>query len=137
MADGISVEASGLSALAGDVGEAAANSGKFINSAVQHTSRLIRDTWREKASGNPHAPAFPRSITYDLDVYRGFGVSILRSEIGPDKERPQGALGNLLEYGSVNNPPRGYGLAALQENEADFEEGLEKAIDDALKASGL
>lgn len=134
MADDSAAE---LNHLARDIGDVPDKAGPFINSAVQHTSRLVRDSWRERAAGNPYAPAFPYSITYDLTVYRGFGVSMLRSEIGPDKDRPQGALGNLLEFGSVNNPPRGYGLAALEENEDDLERGLDAAIDDALKASGL
>jgi hypothetical protein len=120
-----------------DLGSVPDKAGPFINSAVQHTSRLVRDSWRERSSGSPYAPAFPYSITYDLTVYRGFGVSLLRSEIGPDKARPQGALGNLLEFGSVNNPPRGFGLAALQEHEDDLERGLDQSIDDALKAAGL
>ncbi len=132
MPDDFSIDTSQLGQLEADLGEAVASSGQYINSAMQHTSVNIQDAWREKATGNRYAPQFPGSITYDLEVYHGFGASVLRSDIGPDKDRPQGALGNLLEYGSVNNPPRGYGLAALQENEQDFQDGLEKALADAI-----
>ena len=101
-----------------------------------------------------HAPAFPYSITYDIGVGYGqtLGQSVgsvigggiasaqsstLRAEIGPDKGRAQGALGNLIEYGSVNNPPQGIMHGAVQANEADFDKGVDKAIDDALKVVGL
>ncbi|MBT2485810.1 MULTISPECIES: hypothetical protein [unclassified Microbacterium] len=85
-----------------------------------------------------HAPAFPYSITYDIEGSgsRSAG-SQLSAEIGPDKDRPQGALGNLIEFGSVKNPPQGIMHGALQENEADFERGVDRAIEDALKAVGL
>jgi hypothetical protein len=133
MADGVSGDASEVRGLARDMGEASANALPFLRAAVQHTSLLVKTSWRDKASGNRFAPAFPASITYDTVI----GDSEIRSEIGPDKDRPQGALGNLIEFGSVNNPPRGYGQAALAENEDDFERGLSIAIDDALRASGL
>ena len=35
------------------------------------------------------------------------------AQIGPDKGLPQGALGNLIEYGSVNNPGHNNGKDAL------------------------
>lgn len=49
-----------------------------------------------------HAKHFHRSISYD----RRYGVGRLGYEVGPDKDRPQGALGNLLYYGSKNNAPQ-------------------------------
>lgn len=52
-------------------------------------------------SGHPYAPAYPRSITYDVSVE---GATV-RAEIGPDKRRRQGALGNILEYGTSKNAP--------------------------------
>jgi hypothetical protein len=133
MTDGTSADASEVRALATDLGEVSGNAGTFLRSAIQHTSQLVKSSWQEKASGNVFAPAFPASITYDTVAT----ATEIRSEIGPDKDRPQGALGNLIEFGSVNNPPRGYGQAALEENEDDFERGLSIAIDDALRASGL
>jgi hypothetical protein len=41
--------------------------------------------------------------------------------IGPDKGAPQGALGNLLEYGSVKNPPHRDGGRAADAEEPRFE----------------
>lgn len=132
MTDGIIIDTSELSALAADLGEAPARAGRNIRSAVGRTAHRIRDDWRDSAQGLPHAPLFPYSISYDLKVFQGFGASVIQAEIGPDKERPQGALGNLIEYGSVNNPPMGLGHGALQKNEDDFERGLTIAVSDAL-----
>jgi hypothetical protein len=48
-----------------------------------------------------YASAYPYSISYD--VYPE-GKAVI-AEIGPDKDKPQGALGNLIEFGSANNAP--------------------------------
>lgn len=145
MSDEVKIDASDLSRLAADIGRAPSKSGRTLRQAIEVTARNIRDSAREKASGLEHAPAFPYSITYDVgvnnsllrDTFGGGGADTIMADIGPDKDRPQGSLGNLLEYGSVNNSPRGIMHGALQENEADFEKGIDKAIDDALKGVGL
>jgi hypothetical protein len=85
----------------------------------------------------PHAPAFPYSITYDIKGGNGLRGSQIDAEIGPDKGRAQGALGNLIEFGSVHNPPQGLGHGALQREQEDFVKGLEKANEDALKKGNL
>jgi hypothetical protein len=138
MADGIEVDASDLSKLASQLGEVPPRSGRNLRQAIEVTARHVRDTWRENAVGMAHAPAFPYSITYDVHGSGNSGSgSQLEAEIGPDKSRAQGALGNLIEYGSVNNSPMGLGHAALQTNEADFERGIDRAVEDALRAAGL
>jgi hypothetical protein len=154
VADGFVVDFSELDRLAADLDEVPKAAGKFIHKAVEVTARNVRDDWRKNASGLAHARAFPFSITYDIgagynqtlgqaavSVLSG-SISTARSstvtaEIGPDKTRPQGALGNLIEFGSVNNPPQGLGHAALLRNEADFQRGLEIAIRDAEREAGL
>lgn len=145
MADEIKVDASDFSKLSADIGKAPSRSGRTLRQAMEVTSIKVRNTAREKSSGLQHAPAFPASITYDIgannsllrETFGGGGADTIVSEIGPDKDRPQGALGNLLEYGSINNAPRGIMHGALQENEADFHKGVEKAVNDALKGLGL
>lgn len=57
----------------------------------------VRDTLRAEAQGHRRFPAFPRSITADV---RG-----LQAEIGPDKNLRQGALGNLLYFGTSKSGP--------------------------------
>ena len=132
------IDNSELDKLAADLGAVPARSGRNLRKAIEVTARNVRDTWRDESRGLAHAPAFPSSVTYDISGSgsRATG-SQLEAEIGPDKERRQGALGNLLEYGSVNNAGFNFGHRALQENEADFERGIDRAVDDALKAAGL
>lgn len=132
------IDSADFSKLSADLGDVPERSGRNLRQAIEVTARHVRDAARENAQGMSHAPAFPYSITYDIDGSgsRATG-SQLSAEIGPDKERSQGALGNLIEYGSVKNPPQGIMHGALQANEADFERGVDRAIEDALKAVGL
>jgi hypothetical protein len=96
---------------------------------VAETATATRDILREDATGHPKARHFPRSITHDV---RG-----LTAEIGPDKGRTQGALGNLLYFGSVNNapvlPPP---TSALERVRPLFEAGIAEAATAGL-AKGL
>lgn len=134
-----------LSKLAADLGEVPDNTGPFLQKAVEVSSQAIKKDWAESAKGMEHAPAFPASITYDMganhsllrNVFGGGGANQIQADIGPDKGRRQGALGNLIEFGSRNNPPMGLGHGALQREEPGFQRGIEKAVDDALKASDL
>lgn len=83
----------------------------------------IKRDWRAnaRASSGRHAPLYPSSISFDVSRY---GRDIFRAEIGPDKGAPQGALGNLLEYGSVHNPPHRDGGRALDAEQPRFEEQM-------------
>ena len=80
----------------------------------------IKNEWRAnaRATGRKHAKLYPRSIGFDLGVY---GPDIVMAVIGPDKAGPQGALGNLLEYGSAKNPPHNDGGRALANELPRFE----------------
>lgn len=61
------------------------------------------------------------AITYDL------GPTGLEAEIGYDKDKRGGSLGNILEFGSRKNPPhRDLGLA-LDAEEPRFEAALDVA----------
>lgn len=82
----------------------------------------IKTSAKRRVSGLPkgYAPAYPASISYD--VFTDFGS--LKAEIGPDKERAQGALGNLIELGSINNAPIPHLSPALDEEAPRFEAAL-------------
>lgn len=62
-------------------------------------------------------PAYPSSITYDTDT-RGTHVT---AEIGPDKDRNQGPLGNVLEYGTSDTAPIPHLQPALEAEAPIFE----------------
>lgn len=77
----------------------------------------IKNSWRAGWAGFKHAPALPAAVTFDEDEQDG----ALGGEVGPDKSRRQGALGNLLEFGSQNNAPHPAGQKALDEEAPRFE----------------
>lgn len=88
----------------------------------------IKTDAQRKSSGIRHAPAYPRSIGYDT-AWQG---TLGRAEIGPDKDKRQGALGNILEYGTVNNPPYAHLGPALDYEGPNFERYLGELGEDLL-----
>jgi hypothetical protein len=78
----------------------------------------VKNGWRANATATAgrHGRLYPASISYDMRPHPT-GAS---AEIGPDKTRPQGALGNLLEFGSVTNPTHMDGARALAAEAAAF-----------------
>lgn len=124
------IDASQVARLAKDLA-VAAPAGQAAAKAV--TSRGALNVKRNAArliSGNSYAPYYPKSISYDTTVKDGMVVA----EIGPDKSRQgrQGALGNILEYGTVNNAPIPHLGPALDSEEPKFVEYLGKAVEEAL-----
>lgn len=85
---------------------------------VRRGALNVKNGWRANATATAgrHARLYPSSISFDMRPHPT-GAS---AEIGPDKGRPQGPLGNLLEFGSVNNPPHMDGARALAAEEAAF-----------------
>lgn len=128
----IDVSTSSLDRLVADLDEVPEGAHDNIRKAVTFTANGIKKSARSFASGISHAPDYPNSITYDVDD-KGVGVGV-EAEIGPDKDLRQGPLGNILEYGTVNNPPYAHLGPALDRWSPDFVEGLEKAAVDALEA---
>lgn len=115
-------------ALAADLAAAPARVAADIVPVVSKGALNVKNDWRTNASGNPHAPHYPASITYDLDVQPD-GVE---AEIGPDKNLPQGPLGNILEFGTSKNPPHLDGQRALAAEEPRFIEACATVAEQAL-----
>lgn len=104
------------------LGRAAGAAPREAKQVVSRGLLNIKKGAKKRVEGLAHAPAYPRSITYDI----GSSATAAWGEVGPDKDRRQGALGNLLEYGSVNNAPIPH-IAP----EADLEQPrFEKALED-------
>lgn len=97
----ISVDATEVGQLAADLTAAAPRVQGEALRAVDRAAVQVKKTARDRVKGLAHAPAYPSSIGYDTR----WDGAVYEAEIGPDKDKRQGALGNLLEYGSVNNPP--------------------------------
>ncbi|MFE7869761.1 hypothetical protein ACFUYE_05350 [Micromonospora humida] len=101
-----------------------------VRGVVQKGALNIKNGARQRISGHPHTPAYPAAIGYDSKV----GPVSAEAEIGPDKSRRQGALGNILEYGTLKNAPLPHIRPAADEELPRFERALE---DLAVKGLGL
>lgn len=89
----------------------------------------IKNDARRRVSGLAHAPAYPSSITYDTEQ-TATGAT---AEIGPDKGKRQGALGNILEYGTLKNAPRPHMGPAAEAEKPKFEKAMEAAAIEPLE----
>lgn len=119
--------------LAADLGTVARETQPNVRKALEVTARKVKDGWRDKLKGSATLPGLPGAVSYDIEEPGGS----VEAEIGFDKGRRQGALGNVSEFGTPTVGPRGFGLATLEENQEDFIKGISKAAGDTLGDSGL
>lgn len=113
-------DADGLTDLVADLSAAPGRAQRKVDRVVRKGALNVQEDWRDLASSYDHAPLYPLSITFDAKWESGAYVA----EVGPDKDKPQGALGNLIEYGSANNPPHADGATALFTEEPRFEQAM-------------
>lgn len=91
----VSITADGLDRLVVDLGHAGRKATIESMKVMAKAASKIRDGMREDFTGHNHAPSIPRAIDYTV---RGLSI-----EVGVNKSGPQGALGNLLAFGSSKN----------------------------------
>jgi hypothetical protein len=124
----IRIEHGDLDRLVADLDKAASKMPGEAEKVVAKGALNIK-TGAQRRIGRPaHAPAYGSSITYDMRTDMGGPAA----EIGPDKSRRQGALGNLLEYGSVNNSPIPHIRPSVDEELPRFEKAMEDLAEKAL-----
>lgn len=123
----VRIEASGVKELQAMLMRAIEVAPAEARKVVAKGALNIKKGMQARTAGLAHAPSLPSSITYDTKE-SAFGAE---AEIGPDKSRRQGALGNLVNYGSVNNGPRPFVEPAADEETPRFERAME---DLAMKA---
>ena len=126
----VDFEAPDLRKLAVDLDAAGGIAAKDSRAVVSKGLLNIKRDAARRVTGLAHAPAYPRSITYDT-TQTATGAW---GEVGPDKDKRQGALGNLLEFGSVKNPPHPHMAPAAEAEEPKFVKAMQ---DLAVKASRL
>lgn len=125
-----------LDSLMRDLGRVPADAGKNVKPALERTAFLAKESWRDHAKrpSGGHAAGFPFSIDYDT---KG-GFPKWEAEIGPNLGSGQGALGILEDSpGGVAASPQKARPAIAKRVEEDFEKGLDRAVDDALRRAGL
>jgi hypothetical protein len=115
--------------LAADLDRAASQIDARVRAVVERGAHNIKTEAADRLQPSRHFPHYARSITYDISDAAG-GV---RADIGPDKDRPQGALGNLLEYGSATYGPIKPHLGpAIHLEEPRFVKAMESVAGDIL-----
>lgn len=118
-----------LDKLAQDLTTAPAEARPFIRKALQFTAFNIRDEWRAEAA-RTGLEAYGASVGYETSEK----ATVIEAEIGPTPGRRQGSFGFVEDAnGGVRSAPQHAGRNALKNNEADFVEGLEKALADGLR----
>ena len=95
---------------------------KVIKKGANNIKMDARKRYREQAGahGKGHAWRYPSTISYDFTT----AARKVEAEIGPDKEKPQGALGNLLEFGSANSAPLPHLVPAWEKEIPKTEQAL-------------
>jgi hypothetical protein len=102
-------------------GRAAGSAAKDVRPVVQKGLLNIKTGARRRVAGIRHAPSYPAAITYEShDTPTG-----ARGEVGPDKEKRQGALGNIFEHGTVKNAPIPHMLPEANLEEPRFNKALQ------------
>lgn len=146
MADGVSIDFSELDKLAADLGHAEGEIDKPLKSALAFAAQNVKKDAQTAVFGDQFFKGAGSAISYDVTVKSGE----VDAEVGYDKGRGGGALGNLREFGAPDAHAFGNPFAAtvplaphndlqnaLGREQADFEHGIDLAVDDALKAAGL
>jgi len=126
----MSIDIRALEGLVADIARAGAQVERRSQQVISKGALNITTEWRAnaRATAGRHARLYPSSIGYDLEP-SPFGISAV---IGPDKDAAQGALGNLLEFGSSKNPPHNDGGRALAAEEPRFLAAVEALAGELL-----
>lgn len=109
-----------VTVLARDLDGAAGDVDREARKVVARGALNIKNDARRRVSGHGHLPAYPYSITYDLLA------GVVGAEIGPDKRRNQGPLGNIIEYGGLREAPIPHMGPAADKEMPGFRDALEK-----------
>lgn len=124
----IIIDASQVSVVAVELNAAAAAALPKAAAVAGRGALNVKKEAQALAPKGPHTPYYAKSISYDVTT----SPTGVKAEIGPDKGRRQGALGNIFEYGTGDTPPHPH-LGPALEGEADnFAEYMGAIGDDLL-----
>lgn len=126
---------SDLDKLQRDLGTVPRYSQRFVHKALGVTANLAKSAWRNIAvpASGERAKGYPFAIDYEVSG----DFPSYEAEIGPQLGG-QGSLGILEDAPlGVRSAPQSARKKILPEVEADFEKGLDRAVDDALRRAGL
>lgn len=107
--------------LARDLSAAPSRALSDLEAIAERGALNIKDHLKADAAASKHFKGIASSISYDRD----YGVGRIGYEIGPDKERRGGALGNIAYFGGARG---GGGTLDLDEPVRAEGERLDAAI---------
>jgi len=98
----VDVEFSDARRLEADLGKIPGRVVRDVEAVTKRAAQNIKTMMAADAENDGHYPDFADAVTYE----RKFSsLTSIDYEIGPDKDRRQGALGNILYFGTSNNAP--------------------------------
>lgn len=122
----VRVDASELDQLAAELVALGPEVQQKIKAVVVRGALNIQRDARDLAPQSDRLRGYPHSITFDLDD------DGLAADIGPDKDRAQGPLGNILEYGTSTVAPKPHLGPALDNEVPQFEEWVAKVASEGV-----
>lgn len=121
----VTVSTEGVKELAADLEAVPAKVQPEIAKVVKRGAVNVKKDMQRDARSGGYTKHFARSINFDM-------VTPTFAEIGPDKGKIQGALGNILYFGTSNNAPKLDLEAPLYREAPKFEKALGDAAEDVL-----
>lgn len=118
----IRIEHGDLDRLVADLDKVVSKAPGEAAKVVEKGALQIKNGARRKIGRPAHAPAYPSSITYDMRN----AASGPEAEIGPDKTKRQGPLGNIFEFGTINSAPIPHVRPAVDEELPKFEKAMQE-----------
>ena len=122
---GVTVDNSDFRRFAAQILESVDATEKGVGRVVQRGAMNIKKQMNADLAASKHFKGAAGSVTYDIRSSAAFGGGAVEAEIGPDKNRKGGPLGNIAYFGTS----RGGGTVpdpsvALNAEEPRFEKAL-------------
>lgn len=126
----IEIDASEVSGLVARLASVPARAVPAIEAVTHKAANNIKTGLAADAQSSGHYKYFAGSITYD----RTFSSPVaIEYEVGPDKDRRQGALGNILYFGTSRNGPQLDFEAPIRAEEPRFLTALREAAGETVE----
>lgn len=114
-----------LRAFAADLGKIASKALPDTDAVLKKGAQNIKDDLVADARGSKHFKGMAGSISYDSM----YGIGHAKYEIGPDKSRRGGALGNIYYFGTSRGGGTGDLEGPLARETPNLERELNKLVD--------
>ena len=122
----VSVGSADLTSLIAALAKAPDEATDAARGVLQKGALNVKRALNQQAANSPHFRGMAGSVTYDMEIRR----HSITAEIGPDKDRRGGALGNLFFFGGANG---GGGTGDLDAPLREEEPRMVKFLDEAME----